>query len=271
MSAQTAQEKSTECGAGEDAERAAHSWARTMTALAAATPGGHWRLGDGGSVLAFTGAPVAGLNGVLNVAAHPRADGIGELAALAARELTTVPWSIQIRGEPTAGIVSVAERHGLTVRSQQPFMLRSFSDDEPVSLSGRASVKVRRVSGDDHKVFSAALAAGFAVPRHVFTEVASPVAMAAAGMTAYLAEDEGTAVATGTAAVFQDCVGVFNISTLPLFRSRGYARAVIGRILREGRAGGARAAYLHATEAGLRLYESVGFRTVEQWTTFSAP
>jgi len=43
------------------------------------------------------------------------------------------------------------------------------------------------------------------------------------------------------------------------------------RMLREGRVMGARAAYLHTTEAGRRLYECLGFRTVGQWTTFSAP
>ncbi|MET7648027.1 hypothetical protein ABZS83_31245 [Streptomyces sp. NPDC005426] len=93
-------------------------------------------------------------------------------------------------------------------------------------------MKVRRATGSDHKALSTALAAGFGVPQHVFTEVASPTVMAAAGMTAYLAENEGTAVATGTAAVFQDCVGLFNISTPPLFRRRGYARAMTERILR---------------------------------------
>ncbi|MFI5680076.1 GNAT family N-acetyltransferase [Streptomyces cellulosae] len=270
MSADTSEAACTECGAGEDVERAAHSWAEAMTSLAAAAPGGHWRLGEGGAVLAVTGAPVAALNGVLNVAARPDAAGIAELAALAARELTTVPWSIQIRGEPTTGIVEVAGHYGMTVRSQQPFMLRPFTGNEPTPPRG-ASVKVRRATGSDHKVLSAALAAGFAVPQHVFTEVASPTVMAAAGMTAYLAEAEGTAVATGTAAVFQDCVGLFNISTLPPFRGRGYARVMTERILREGRAMGARAAYLHTTEAGRRLYESLGFRTVGQWTTFSAP
>jgi N-acetylglutamate synthase len=61
---------------------------------------------------------VVGLNGVLNVAARPCADGIEELAALAARELIAVPWSIQIGGEPTTDVVSVAEHYGLTVRSQ---------------------------------------------------------------------------------------------------------------------------------------------------------
>jgi len=50
--------------------------------------------GEGGAVPAVTGAPVAALNGVLNVAARPDAAGIAELAALTARELTTVLWSI---------------------------------------------------------------------------------------------------------------------------------------------------------------------------------
>src|SRR5437879_4796800 len=130
ISAGTFEAACTECGAGEDVERAAHSWAEAVSSLAAAGRGGQGRRGHGGA------------------------------------------------------------------------------------------------AGGHHKVLTAARAAGFAVRQHVFTEVASPTVMAAAGMTAYLAEAEGTAVATGTAAVFQDCVGLFNISTLPLFRGRGYARVM---------------------------------------------
>lgn len=84
-----------------------------MTGLAAATPGGHWGLGDGGSVLAFTGAPVAGPNGVLNVAARPSVDGIEELAALAAREMATVTGAFGADREVSAA-----------------FMLRSLRNDD---------------------------------------------------------------------------------------------------------------------------------------------
>jgi hypothetical protein len=41
-------------------------------------------------------------------------------------------------------------------------------------------------------------------------------------------------------------------------------------MLRDGLQLGASTAYLHSTEPALRLFEGLGFRTMERWTSLSA-
>lgn len=57
-----------------------------------------------------------------------------------------------------------------------------------------------------------------------------------------------------------------NIATVPAARRRGYGRKITERVVLDAFADGATAAYLHASEDGLPLYEAMGFRTVETWT-----
>ena len=64
-------------------------------------------------------------------------------------------------------------------------------------------------------------------------------------------------------------VGVYNIAVAPAARGRGLGRAITERVVADGIAAGADAAYLHASDLGRPLYESMGFRLVETWTVFS--
>jgi ribosomal protein S18 acetylase RimI-like enzyme len=63
---------------------------------------------------------------------------------------------------------------------------------------------------------------------------------------------------------------VFNIAVTPQARSRGLGRAMTARVMADGFAAGADTAYLHPSEAARPLYESMGFRVVQTWTTFTA-
>lgn len=253
----------------DETERAVHSWAEAMTNRATTAPRGYWRLGAAGTILTVTAAPLPELNSVVSISSRPDTAGIAEMASFAAKELSRTPWSIQVRGEPTPDLVRIAATHGLTKRTLNPFMLRHLAD-VPMPPFRSLDLKTRRIIGSEHKLFTTTLAAGFEVSPYFFAAVTSPPVLQAPGTTAYLAEIEGAVVATGVGSVAQECVGIFNISTLPQYRRRGYARIMTERILGEGRAAGARTAYLHATEAALRIYETMGFRTVEHWTSFTA-
>lgn len=71
-------------------------------------------------------------------------------------------------------------------------------------------------------------------------------------------------MAVGSAAVGEGWVGFFNIATLPAFRRRGAAWAVMGALARWGAQMGATSAYLQVmagNEAALRLYARLGFTT----------
>lgn len=77
-----------------------------------------------------------------------------------------------------------------------------------------------------------------------------------------LATLDGRPVATGTAWLDGDTVGLYNIATLPQARGRGVGYAVTAALLDAGHRLGARQAVLHATESGRPVYERGGFETV---------
>jgi ribosomal protein S18 acetylase RimI-like enzyme len=65
-------------------------------------------------------------------------------------------------------------------------------------------------------------------------------------------------------------VGVYNLAVVPRARGYGLGRAMTERVMEDGFAAGAETAYLHSSAAGRPLYESMGFRLVQTWTTFTA-
>jgi GNAT superfamily N-acetyltransferase len=103
-------------------------------------------------------------------------------------------------------------------------------------------------------------------------EFAPPLnVLSAKGMTAYLVEEAGVPVATSFGVLVNGHVGVFNISTRPPYRRRGYARAATTAVLRDAYTQGARTAFLHCTPAGRGVYESLDFVTSEEWHVYVAP
>ena len=92
-------------------------------------------------------------------------------------------------------------------------------------------------------------------------------------ITGYLAEEveePGRPIGTGLGIRTSGVVGVFNIAVVPAARSRGLGRTITEAVLLDGVAAGADAAYLHTSAMGRPLYESMGFRLVEEWTVFEA-
>jgi predicted GNAT family acetyltransferase len=59
--------------------------------------------------------------------------------------------------------------------------------------------------------------------------------------------------------------GVFNVATPGEHRGRGFGSVVTVQTVEAARTEGARGAYLQSSPMGLRVYEKLGFVTVEQW------
>jgi ribosomal protein S18 acetylase RimI-like enzyme len=232
----------------------------TVEKLIALMPEGRRLEGKHSTRLLVTGLPMATMNGVLTDGLEPDAGEVAEFARSMAGQ--DVPWCIQVRGEPAPAIAEIAESHGLIQRNTVPLMVRKVA--EPVPAPGPYTI--RTVDGRDSKVYAEALAAGFGAPMEVMAALAAPALLDAPWATAYLVENEGEPVSTGYGVRSGDHIGVFNIATPPRHRRRGYGRAVTEAILRDGRATGARFAFLQASDEGYSLYESMGFRTVETWT-----
>ncbi|MFM0075897.1 GNAT family N-acetyltransferase [Paraburkholderia sediminicola] len=182
-----------------------------------------------------------------------------------------LPWSIQLRSAPVnSGIAQIAADRGLTVSFTLPFMIKHLGAD-----NGRAllpgNIIVRRVPAQDRDTYNTALASGFEAPGEACKGFSAPHILSAKGMTAFLVEESGIPVATSFRIAVNGHVGVFNISTLPAYRRRGYARAATIAVLQHAYAQGARTAFLHCTPAARGVYASLGFVTSEEWPVYATP
>jgi len=95
--------------------------------------------------------------------------------------------------------------------------------------------------------------------------------LSARGLTSYVGYFDGTPVVHGILVAAHGIAGVAYVGTAPKGRHRGFARALVSRIVSDGRAKGCDAAYLWATPMGYGVYAGLGFRTILNYEIWSAP
>jgi GNAT superfamily N-acetyltransferase len=235
----------------------------TMTRLTEYLPGAYARQGDAGTRLIFTTIPVAELNAVW-VGHNPDLD---EVEAFA-REISAagVPWSIQIRGEVDPGLEKLANQYGRTVASSHPLLLWHAESLSTLPAATAHGAHVRKLSGAEQKLFAATLAEGFGMPEDIAGMLASPPLLDAPGITAFVLDLAGEAVATGLNVLAGDHAGMYCGSVPPRYRGNGYYRALVTARLADAVARGARHAFSLNTPMSRPLFEAVGFRRIETWT-----
>jgi GNAT superfamily N-acetyltransferase len=145
--------------------------------------------------------------------------------------------------------------------------------DDPRQLDAAQSVSgltIRELSPSEAHLHARLAAAGFEAPAEVFLQLMTPALLAAAGVRCYLGEAGGQAVTTGFGVRVGTFVAIFNIATPPEHRRRGYGAAVTARAVADGLAAGATWSWLQASSAGYKVYERLGFRTIERWPCWLA-
>ncbi|MBE0610226.1 MAG: GNAT family N-acetyltransferase [Dehalococcoidia bacterium] len=93
------------------------------------------------------------------------------------------------------------------------------------------------------------------------------VSMAAgmSGVSMHLGLRDGQPVARSMGVVHAGLVGVHNVYVPPSSRGRGYGAVLTAAAIDSGRAKGATAACLQATELGFPVYQKMGFRRVDDY------
>lgn len=248
-------------------DRLAYAWAGAVRRLADSTPKG-WYAERGAAAAVVSGSLVASLNVAHSMSPEPDLRALDEMAAEVAR--TALPWSIIVRANAAEPAAELAARYGLTEHTAMPLTACPAAGARLVVDAARAGA-VQAVGAESSGVYSEALARAFEVPEEVFGSLMDGAVLDEPGFTGYLARAGGQPVATGLGVVVDGTVGVFNIGVHPRQRGSGLGRAVTVRVLADGFAAGADVAYLHPSEAGRRLYESIGFRDVEAWAMYTAP
>ena len=234
-------------------------------------PGAWGQVSEHGTRLVMSDSLLGTFNGVFTSELEVDVETVAALAKEMAKEMIGVelPWCVQTRAEPTPELLKVAAEHGLIIHHRSPLMVRDAGPVRPHRPDPDGPV-VRRITGVEDQMYVDLLAQGFETSPEIFGELMSAPVLDAPGVSAYLVEHGGEPVATGFGILAAGLVGVYNIATLPQFRTRGYGRLVTEAILRDGFGAGATGAYLFTSELGQPLYRSLGFEVVETWTYLMA-
>ncbi|MEU7800329.1 GNAT family N-acetyltransferase [Micromonospora arborensis] len=248
------------------ADRMAAAYFDVIEFLCEVTPKG-WYAERGTARAAVTHAGVAALNVAYDTTLEPDLGSLDEMASEVAKQ--AAPWSIMVRGEGNAEVTELAARHGLLQRSDLP-MLACDAGEIVFRADTAQRGLVRQVDAAEADLYTETLTEGFEAPEGIFGSLMGGGVLDADRITGYLAEVSGRPVGTGLGMRTAGVVGVFNITVVPSARGRGLGRLVTEAVVRDGIAAGADAAYLQASAMGRPLYESMGFRLVENWTLFEA-
>ena len=249
-------------------ERAVAAWHACIADFCLLQPEGRVDVGPQGTKAYRSGAPVAVLNGLISTTRDAHLE---ELASMAENFGSDgLPWSIQLRHTRTApALEQLAAGRGLNHAFTLPFMIKTLGAPD-LEVPERPGMDVRVVAMDEGQTYQDALAAGYEAPPAVFAKFSTPSVLSATGMTAFVVCESGVPVSTSFGVLRDGHVGVFNISTRPSHRLRGYGRAATQAVLRHAHQQGAHTAFLHCTPAGRKVYESLAFEVVEEWRVFVA-
>ena len=146
--------------------------------------------------------------------------------------------------------------------------------EDPARLAAAQRVEelcMRAMSPDEAPVHTSIVAGAFEMQEDLVGQLMTPERLAVAELHCYLGEVDGKPVATGLSIGLGPFAGIFNVATRTDYRRRGFGSAVTARIAADSFAAGASWVWLQSSPAGYRVYESLGFRTLERWDCWIKP
>jgi ribosomal protein S18 acetylase RimI-like enzyme len=179
-----------------------------------------------------------------------------------------VPHLLELRPGTDDAALAVAAESDLVPADDVPLMRL----DDPAALEaarlGGSGLAIRELEPHEAEVHARVAASGFGENPDHFIRLLPPAVMATDGFRVYVGEVDGDVVTTAVGVTVGDCVGVFNVATPDQHRRRGYGATITARVVEDGFADGARWAWLQSSPSGYRVYEALGFRTLERWLSW---
>lgn len=168
----------------------------------------------------------------------------------------TIASAVREEAEP------VAEAAGLT-REEKPSPLMTVELSPSAVNAG--GFHIRPVE-DEAGLGDAGLVLrdAYDVPLEYIANMIGPGVPDSSALTWFVGYDEGRPASACAVAVVGVVAGVYAVGTAHADRRKGAARATIATALRDCSLRGARVAGLLSDTAAIRLYEGLGFRTVDQ-------
>jgi ribosomal protein S18 acetylase RimI-like enzyme len=175
-----------------------------------------------------------------------------------------LPWSFWVcHGllPPKLRKRSIFERNGLRHAVQLPGMC---ADRLLPPRRALPDLDIRRVGDEATRLaFCEIGCACFHVPLNWFREIFLSQRVWEEGFVGFVGYSKGEAVATAATVTAAGAIGIYNVATLPEYRRCGHGEAVVRHALEMARRESqCERTILQATEHGLQLYQSMGYRTV---------
>ena len=247
--------------ADETAAALIHAWKALMDVHPEA-----WMEVSDGIAACVTGIPSAGLNGIWCSRRDPDPDELRRL--LGVLRDRGVPHLLEVRPGTDDAALAVAAESDLVPADDMPLMRL----DDPARLRGAVAaapqLAIRELAPDEAELHARVGAVGFGENPDHFIRLLPPVVMAVDGFRAYVGDVDGEIVTTAVGVTLDDYVAVFNVATPAGHRRRGYGAAITARVVEDGFANGARWSWLQSSPSGYRVYEALGFRTLERWLSW---
>ena len=208
-------------------------------------------------VLGLTDEPLADFNR-LTLGADPDAEGFLIRAVARAKE----------RGRPLSAVMSplaaqslapVATQLGLTAVGAAPLMV--LRPDVPVQPS-RPTTIVRALGPELVGIAGDLIAAAFGTPRDVIARCIDVGMTETSGVETYIAWGDEGPMCTVSVTPTGDTAGITLMATPPEHQREGMGRALLTQVIADYRRRGVERFHLGSSEAGRRLYASLGFELV---------
>lgn len=169
---------------------------------------------------------------------------------------------LDLRGSVDGAVLAASMVEGFTFWGREPAM--ELHPLPPAAARATGPLEVREVrTPDDAALYCEA-------DREEYGDQEFQAAMAERarqlpGVTLHLGLLDGRPVARSMSMTAGELVGVYNVYVAPSQRKRGFGGELTVAAIEAGRARGATAACLESTEAGFSLYESLGFRRIDDY------
>jgi GNAT superfamily N-acetyltransferase len=249
-----------------EADRAAGSIEMCFRSFIAAMPEEIWRREEDGLLAFIAGLPIPLMNSLTVFHRDADLDLVREMLPTVLE--SGLPCLFQGRAELQAPLTAIAGAFGLVPGEDVPLMMLVNAPKQVRSQPGPLPT-FRELATEERHLSAELLAAGFEAPLELMSQLIE-LFHSAPNFRMHLAEVGGVPVAT-SASVFTepDAVGIFDVATPPEHRRHGYGAAVTAHAVQAGLASGATWAWLQSTPDGYYVYERMGFRTVENWLTWT--
>lgn len=216
-----------------------------------------------------SGLPHGQLNGVLRAAAGELVD---EYADKLTDRLRGVPWMWWVGSDSGPGVADRLEAHGAEFVGAIPVMAMSL--DRPIAYDPPPAVKIGTVETDEAlSEWARVYCACFGVPDPAVDDTlrAETERTDAGPVVRFAATLEGRTVGTALLLTTHDVAGIYVVTTLPEYRSRGIGTAVTAAALETARERGLRVGTLQASQLGEPVYRRMGFAKVDEYRVYRFP